>query len=116
MSAVFLKDYVNSQALADDPGRFVWSLRDLAGSLIPVADAVFAVCEAFSTALQEKNRDAGSRYSHTASEIASILLGLYEQAQGNCNQQVANRCIDIWDLLFETRIGRTIDLTKEIEQ
>lgn len=114
--AAFLKNYIKSQAFADGPDHFVWSLRDLAGSLISVADAVFAVCEAFSTALQEKTRDAGSRYSHTASEIASILLRLYEQAQGNCNQQVANRCLDIWDLLFENRIGRTIDLTKEIEQ
>jgi hypothetical protein len=114
--AAFVKDYIKSQAFADDPDHFVWSLRDLAGSLISVADAIFAVCEAFSTTLQEKTRDVGSRYPHMASEISSILLRLYEQAQGDCNQQIANRCIDIWDLLFENRVGRTIELTKEIEQ
>lgn len=114
--AAFVKDYINSQAFADDPDHFVWSLKDLAGSLIPVADAIFAVCEAFSTTLQEKTRDVGSSYPHMASEISSILLRLYEQAQGDCNQQIANRCIDIWDLLFENRVGRTIELTKEIEQ
>ncbi|WP_028578061.1 HEAT repeat domain-containing protein, partial [Desulfomicrobium escambiense] len=114
--AVFVKDYIKSEAFADDPDHFVWSLRDFSGSLISVADAIFAVCETFSTTLQEKTRDVGSRYPHMASEIASILLRLYEQAQDDCNHQIANRCIDIWDLLFENRIGRTIDLTKEIEQ
>lgn len=114
--AAFVKDYINSQAFADDPDHFVWSLKDLVGSLIPVADAIFAVCEAFSTTLQEKTRDIGSSYPHMVSEISSILLRLYEQAQGDCNQQIANRCIDIWDLLFENRVGRTIELTKEIEQ
>lgn len=114
--AAFVKDYIKSQAFADDPDHFVWSLRDFAGSLISVADAIFAVCEAFSTTLQEKTRDVGSRYPHMASEISSILLRLYEQAKGDCNQQIANRCIDIWDLLFENRVGRTIELTKEIEQ
>lgn len=114
--AAFVKDYIKSQAFSDDPDHFVWSLRDLAGSLISVAEAIFAVCEAFSTTLQEKTRDVGSRYPHMVSETSSVLLRLYEQAQGNCNQHIANRCIDIWDLLFEKRVGRTIELTKEIEQ
>jgi hypothetical protein len=38
--AAFVKDYIKSQAFADDPDHFVWSLRDLAGSLISVADAI----------------------------------------------------------------------------
>ncbi len=112
----FVKDYIQSQAFVDDPDHFVWSLKDLAGSLINVADAIFAVCEAFSTTLQEKTRDVGTHYHHMASEISSILLRLYEQAQGEGHQQIASRCIDIWDLLFENRVGRTIELTKAIEQ
>jgi hypothetical protein len=114
--AAFVKGYIQSQVFVDDPDHFVWSLKDLAGSLITVAEAIFAICEAFSTTFQEKTRDVGSRYPHMASEISSILLRLYEQAQGDCNQQIANRCIDIWDLLFENRVGRTIELTKEIER
>jgi len=112
----FVKNYINSQAFADDPDHFVWSLKDLAGSLIPLAEAVFAVCEAFSTTLQEKTRDIGSRYPHMASEVSSILLRLYEQAQGERNSQIADRCLDIWDLFFENRVGRTIELTRAIEQ
>ena len=114
--AAFVKEYIRSQAFADDPDHFVWSLKDLAGSLIPVADAIFSVCEEFSTTLQEKNRDIGSRYPHMTSEMSSILLRLYEQAQGERNRQIAERCLDIWDLFFENRVGRTMKLTKAIEQ
>lgn len=114
--AAFVKDYISSQAFADDPGHFVWSLKDLAGSLILVADAIFAVCEVFSTTLQEKSRDTGSWYPLVASDLSSILLRLYEQAQGERNSQVANRCLDIWDLLFENRVGRAMELAKAIEQ
>ncbi|MBW2021228.1 MAG: HEAT repeat domain-containing protein [Deltaproteobacteria bacterium] len=114
--AAFIKEYIESQAFADDPDHFVWSLKDLAGSLIPVADAIFTVCEEFSTTLQEKTRDIGSRYPRMASEMSSILLRLYEQAQGERNRQIADRCLDIWDLFFENRVGRTMELTKAIEQ
>jgi len=115
--AAFVKDYIKSQAFADDPYYFVWSLKDLAGSLISVADAIFAVCKVFSTTLQEKTRDIGSRYPHMASEMSSILLRLYEQAQeGVQNSKIADRCLDIWDLFFENRVGRTMELTKAIEQ
>jgi hypothetical protein len=112
----FIKEYIRSQAFADDPHDFTWSLKDFTGSLIPVAEAIFTACEEFSTTLQEKTRDISSRYPYAASEISSILLRLYEQAQGDRNKQVADRCLDIWDLLFENRVGMTMELTKKIEQ
>ncbi len=114
--AAFIKEYIKSQSFADDSDHFVWSLKDLAGNLIPVAYVIFTVCEEFSTTLQGKTRDIGSGYPHMASEMSSILLRLYEQAQRERNRQIADRCLDIWDMLFENRVGRTIELTKAIEQ
>jgi len=113
---LFIKEYIKSQAFADHPDHFIWFLKDFSGSLIPFADVIFSVCEEFSTTLQEKTHDTGSRYLHMASEIESILLRLYEQAQEKRNKQIANRCLDIWDLFFENRVGRTIELTKAIEK
>lgn len=112
----FIRRYIKSQAFADDPDHFVWNLKDFTGNLIPVAETIFAVCEVFSTTLQEKTRDISLGYPLLASEISSILLRLYEQAQSYRNPRIANQCMDIWDLLFENRVGRTIELTKAIEQ
>ena len=112
----FIIAYIKSQAFADDPHHFVWKIKEYAGNLIPVADAIFAVCEEFSTSLRDKTRDISSRHAYMVSEILSTLLRLYEQAQGQHNQKIAVRCLDIWDLFFENRVGRTIELTKAIEQ
>ena len=112
----FFKEYISSQAFADDPDSVVMGLKEFSGSLIPVADAIFIVCKEFSTTLKEKSRDISSRYSYTASEISSILLRLYEQAQGERNKQIADQCLDIWDLFFENRVGRVIELTRSIER
>ena len=112
----FLKEYIRSQAFADDPDSFVWDLKEFSGSLIHVAEAIFSVCEELSTTLKEKSCDISSPYPHAASEISSILLRLYEQAQGERNKQITDRCLDIWDMLFENRVGRAIELTSSIEK
>lgn len=112
----FLKEYIRSQAFADDPDSFVWDLKEFPGSLIHVAEAIFTVCEELSTTLKEKSRDTSSPYPYAASEISSILLRLYEQAQGERNKQITDRCLDIWDMLFENRVGRAIELTSSIEK
>jgi len=91
-------------------------LKEFSGSLIHVAEAIFSVCEELSTTLKEKSRDISSPYPHAASEISSILLRLYEQAQGERNKQITDRCLDIWDILFEKRVGRAIELTSSIEK
>ena len=112
----FLKDYIRSKTFADAPINFIWDLEKFSGSLVPVAEAIFTVCEELSTTLVEKTRNIGLQHSHTASEISSVLLRLYEQAQGTRNKQIANRCLDIWDLFFENRVGRVIELTSAIEK
>jgi hypothetical protein len=112
----FIKAYIKSQAFAEDPYYCIRSIKDFSGNLIPVADAIFAICEEFSTSLKEKSRDMSSRYPYMVSELSSTLLRLYEQGQGESNQKIASRCLDIWDLLFENRVGRTFELTKAIEQ
>ncbi len=112
----FIRTYIKSQAFADNPDLFIVSSKEVAVNIIPLADAIFTICEVFSTSLKEKTRDISSRYPYLVSEISAVLLRLYEQAQGERNQHIAGRCLDIWDLFFENRVGRTLELTKAIEQ
>ncbi len=112
----FLKSYIRSKAFHDHPSRLVYSLKDLSGSLVPFAEVIFVLCEVFSTTLQEKSREIGSRVPRTVSEVSSLLLRLYEQSQDSENAEITNRCLDIWDMLFENRVGRTRELTTAIEK
>jgi len=67
------------------------------------------------TTLIETSTDNRSWWGYGINEIPSLLLRLYEQAQES-NSEVANRCLDIWDELFEKRVGMTRELTKSIEK
>jgi len=103
-------------AFADNPDRFVYILEDFPGSLLPLSEAIFTICEVFSTTLKEQSRNVGSVIPHAVSRTSSILLRLYEQAQTAENAQIANRCLDIWDMLFENRVGIVRELTNAIEK
>jgi hypothetical protein len=112
----FLKKYIRSKAFADDPSRIVHSLENFPGSFVPLADIIFGICEVFSTTLREKSRDYGTPMPHTVSDVCSLLLRLYEQSQGSGKAEIADRCLDIWDMLFENRVGIVRELTKAIEK
>ena len=112
----FLNAYIKSQVFADSPDLFIKYCNEFAEYLIPTSDTIFSVCEVISTSLREETRDFSSRDFNLVSEISAVLLRLYEQAQGERNQPVADRCLDIWDIFFEKRVGRSLELTKAIEQ
>jgi hypothetical protein len=116
ISKEFLKIYIRSKAFADDPSRIAYSLKEFSGSLVPLAEIIFVICEVFSTTLREKSREAGSRVPHTVSDVCSLLLRIYEQSQGSSNAEIANLCLDIWDMLFENRVGIIRELTRAIEK
>jgi hypothetical protein len=112
----FMVSYIRSKAFADDSSRIVHSLKEFPGSLVLLAEIIFVICEVFSTTLREKSREMGSRVPHTVSDICSLLLRLYEQSQATNNTEIANRCLDIWDMLFENRVGIIRELTRAIEK
>ncbi|WP_054693006.1 HEAT repeat domain-containing protein [Desulfosarcina cetonica] len=111
----FLQAYIKSKAFADSPDNFVRLFADYPGKLIPLAESIFSVCYEFATTLKEKLRDLGVKYPYAAKEMLPILLRLYEQALGEKNRPIADRCLDIWDILFENRVGRAIELTRSID-
>ena len=110
----FLREYIKSKAFADSPDNIVRLFAEFPGKLIPLSEPIFGVCEEFATTLKEKSRDISEIYQHTAKEVLPVLLRLYEQALGEGNKQIADRCLDIWDMLFENRVGRAIELTRAI--
>ena len=112
----FVLEYINSLSFADNPDILVWLMKDYTGSIIFLADTIFGMCDIFSSTLKTESREIGSSLPHAVSETVSLLLRLYENALSEENIAITNRCLDIWDILFENRVGATRDLTKAIEQ
>ena len=112
----FLNVYIKSKAYIDSPSGLVDNLKDFSGSLLPLSEVIFDICRIFSTTLMEESRNLSLRIPHTASEIYSLLLRLYEQSESLNNMKIKDRCLDIWDMLFENRVGMIQELTKAIEK
>jgi len=111
-----VKSYIKSKAFADDPDSLVWGLTNFCGKLDLISESVFAVCERFPCFFKENEGKTDLRLSFRADEMFSVLLRLYENAQDEKNSQIANRCLDMWDLMLEKRVGRVAELTKAIEK
>ncbi len=108
--------FVQSKAFADNASYFVHHLKDYKDSLLLCRTIIFEICSVITNSQLEASRDYHSSISYTIrEEIPSLVLRLYEQAQES-NQDVANRCLDIWDEFFVKRVGVTRELTKAIEK
>jgi hypothetical protein len=112
----FILEYITSLTFADSPDRFVYFLKDVTGSILYLTETIFTMCAVFSSNLKERTREIGSSFPHAVSDTLSILLRLYEQALATENTEIAIHCLDIWDMLFQNRVGIVRDLTKAIEQ
>jgi len=112
----FILQYINSLSFADDPDSLIWMMKDYTGSIVFLADTIFSMCDVFSSTLKTKSREIGSSLPHAVSDTVPFLLRLYENALVAENAEITNRCLDIWDILFENRVGIARDLTKAIEQ
>ncbi|UCG68602.1 MAG: hypothetical protein JSV09_12450, partial [Thermoplasmata archaeon] len=111
----FIQSFIQSQSFRDDPTGILYTFKDYPESLESFADLIFSICEEFAGPLAELSRDISHGIGHDATEITPLLLRLYEQSKEN-NPNVADKCLDAWDILFEKRVGYTRDLTKAIEQ
>lgn len=108
------KLYINSKAFIDN--SFILHLLEKhKESLVPYHDIILKFCQTISTTLLEEARDVQTRMGYVINAISPLLLRLYEQAQES-KPDIAYRCLDAWDLLFEERVGNTRVLTKEIEK
>ena len=112
----FIGKYVHSQAYLDDPSPLFFAIKEHAGSLTPYAELILSVCEVFCGSLRDASRDMATGVAGDAHTLPPLLLRLYEQAHGQGDADTVNRCLDAWDLLFESRVGMARELTVAIEK
>lgn len=107
--------FVKSKAFTDNAFHFIYDLKEYKDSLLPCHTVILEICKEITTTLLEESKDYQSIRGFEIREIPPLLLRLYEQTQESM-PDVANRCLDMWDELFEKSIGITRELTKSIEK
>lgn len=112
----FVHQYINSPAYKNDPSPLLHTLERHTGSILPYSNWLLAICKVFSGPLREQSRDIQTGIAADAFLIPSLILRLYEQAHEQQELDTANLCLDAWDMLFESRVGRTRELAKSMMQ
>jgi len=107
--------FAHSKAFSEKSYFLINCLKDFKESLLPFSEVILEICNAITSSSMEKTGIFQSRLRFVAQEISSLLLRLYEQAQ-DIHMEIADKCLDAWDILFERHVGMTRELTKAIEQ
>ncbi len=106
--------YIESKTFLDNQDFFIRKLRNYTGSIFFLSEIIFNICDALSFAPIKNSAKRMSRFSYNISEIAALLLRLYENAIAEGDARTADLCLDKWDMLFENRVGVARELTNAI--
>ncbi|OKO50510.1 hypothetical protein ABH17_029370 (plasmid) [Bacillus toyonensis] len=109
-----VKKYISSGYL-EDHILMMYKFKEHKGSFLDYSEIILHYCEVLCENYAEKTKDNKSELSYSATQVSELLLRLYEQSMAN-NRQVFNQCLDMWDKLFEGRIGPIKKLSRVVEQ
>jgi hypothetical protein len=111
----FVIAYTGTQAFRDNPTELISCFEDYKGNLLPYREAIMAICARISEHHADESRSNSSHMSYYTDKLPTLLLRIYEQAQGNNLPEVQNHCLDNWDRLLERRVGSIRNMIEKID-
>jgi hypothetical protein len=84
-------------------------------SLIAFADIIFAICDSLVKYEKSEVNDPSNELYGIADPLSKLITSLYEQTKDRPELiEVNQQCLNIWDLMFEHRIGTIRELSQSI--
>ena len=109
----FLREIMKSKVSKRMVYSFVHFLEENACSVKDYAEVIIALCEnVLSTPLEELATQWGIE-----SDISKLIITLYDETANSDNgldQDVAEKCLGLWDVMFEKQIGQVRDLSRKL--
>ena len=92
---------------------FVRYLEKNACSLKDYAEIIIALCENLLTEeLKENPKQWG-----VANDLSKLIIALYDETANSGlekDKHIAERCLELWDIMFEKQIGQVRNLSREL--
>lgn len=92
--------------------NFVNFINEYDISIKVFKEIIFAICQNFLRRSKQGVNDVGRELYGIAPGLSNLIASLYDETQGNVEDN--QRCLDIWDEMFENGIGTIRELTKTI--
>lgn len=109
----FLKTIMKSKVSKRMVYSFVHYLEENAYSVISYAEVIIALCEnVLSTPREELDKQWGIE-----GDISKLIIALYDETANSdkeVEQKIAEKCLGLWDVMFEKQIGQVRDLSRKL--
>lgn len=111
-----INEFVKSEAFHDYPGTYMHHFKSYYGKLIHLAPTIFSICEFMTGDLIGDEHRYRHRLQHDAESIISLILRLYEEAEATNNHTISTKCMDIFDLFLQKRVGNSTSVINQIDE
>lgn len=108
----FILKLVTSKSTRRMVRRFVYFINENDVPIIIFKEVIFGMCQNIIQNSQQEVKDVGSELYGIAPELSKLIALLYDRTQDDF--EVNQRCLDLWDEMFENRIGTMRELTSTI--
>lgn len=92
--------------------RFVDFLNENDPPIEGFKDIILGMCQNIVQNTQGETKDVSSELFGIAPELSRLIALLYDKTQDNF--EVNQQCLDMWDIMFESRIGTVRELSQSI--
>ncbi len=109
----FLILIMQSQVSRKVTFAFVRFLEENACCVKDYAEIIIALCEnLIEVSLEELEKQWGIE-----SEVSKLILALYDESANSSDEsdkKVAEKCLELWDMMFEKQIGQVRELSRQL--
>ena len=105
----FLKELMESRVSKKLVRAFVNYLEENTNSIILYKDIILQLCE---NILQMKLEDLKKQWG-LENDISKLIISLYDKTI-NTDKQIADKCMDLWDIMFERQLGSVREISQKL--
>ena len=105
----FLKELMESKVSRKLVRAFINYLEENANSIILYKDIILQLCE---NILQMKLEDLKQEWG-LEDHISKLIISLYDKTI-NTDKQIADKCMDLWDIMFERQWRSVREISKKL--
>ena len=109
----FMQDFMKTKLSRKTVRAFVRYLEKYANSVVDYAKIIIELCK---NILHMDKQELKEQWG-IENEISKLIISLYDET-ANSNtisyKQIANKCLDLWDIMFERQIGSVRAISRKL--
>ena len=109
----FLLEIMKSKVSKNMVYSFVHFLEENACSIRNYAEIILTLCKN----VLDMDVDAIAKQWGIENDISKLIIALYDEcvnSERECDKQIAETCLELWDIMFEKQIGRIQELSRKL--